>query len=272
MVAPQHLELSGGAAFGTGLGLTAYVLGLRHAVDPDHIAAIDGTTRKLLADGQRPLGVGFFFSLGHATVVFVLGLLVCAGVRGLGGAVRDEGSALHQATAVVGPLISGTFLVVIDLAILLGIVRQLRALRTGDERPGPELHPSGLMTRGLARVSARVGRSWHMLPLGFLFGLGFDTATEVALLLLAGGAAAGGLPWVAVLCLPVLFAAGMTLVDTVNGAAMSLAYGWALERPVRKLRVNLVLTGLSVALALAIGTSELLGVLTDQFGSGLGPG
>jgi high-affinity nickel-transport protein len=267
VVAPRGYELGATGVFGVGLGVTAYTLGLRHAFDADHIAAIDNTTRKLMAEGQRPLSVGFWFSLGHSTIVFALGVLVVVGVRGLSGAVEDEGSGLQQATGLIGPLVSGTFLVVIgllNLVLLAGIVGIVRRMRRGDldeAQLEAELDQPGVMTRFYARATRAVRKPWHMYPLGCLFGLGFDTATEVGLLVLAGGAAASGLPFYAILCLPILFAAGMTLFDTIDGAFMNFAYGWAFSRPVRKLFYNVAVTGLSVAVALVIGSIELLGVL-----------
>src|SRR4051794_12868482 len=263
VIAPRHM-------FGVGLGITAYTLGLRHAFDADHIAAIDNTTRKLMGEGQRPLSVGFWFSLGHSSVVFVLGVLVVVGVRGLSGAVQDDASALHQATSVLGPTISGAFLLLIgllNLLALLGILRVCRELRAGafDEAALEEqLRTRGALARVYGRATRAVRAPWQMYPLGLLFGLGFDTATEVALLVLAGAGAAGGLPFYAILCLPVLFAAGMSLLDTLDGAFMNFAYGWAFSRPVRKVFYNLTITGLSVAVALLVGAIELLSVLADQ--------
>jgi high-affinity nickel-transport protein len=252
---------------GLGVGITAYTLGLRHAFDADHIAAIDNTTRKLMGEGQRPLSVGFWFSLGHSTIVFALGLLVVLGVRGLSGEVTDDGSALHQATGLVGPVVSGSFLLAIgllNLAILISIVKLFRRMRTGecDEQALEEqLGARGVLTRFYGRATRAVRKPWHMYPLGVLFGLGFDTATEVALLVLAGGAAAGGLPFYAIIGLPILFAAGMSLLDTVDGAFMNFAYGWAFSRPVRKIYYNMTVTGLSVAVALGVGSVELLSVV-----------
>jgi nickel/cobalt transporter (NiCoT) family protein len=272
VVAPRGYELGATGVFGVGLGITAYTLGLRHAFDADHIAAIDNTTRKLMAEGQRPLSVGFWFSLGHSTIVFALGVLVVVGVRGLSGAVEDEGSGLRQATGVIGPLVSGTFLVVIgllNLVLLAGIVGIVRRMRRGDldeAQLEAELDQPGVMTRFYARATRAVRKPWHMYPLGCLFGLGFDTATEVALLVLAGAGAAGGLPFYAILCLPILFAAGMSLFDTLDGMFMNFAYGWAFSRPVRKIFYNLAITGLSVAVALLIGGIELLAVLADELG------
>jgi high-affinity nickel-transport protein len=270
VVAPRGYELGATGVFGVGLGITAYTLGLRHAFDADHIGAIDNTTRKLMAEGQRPLSVGFWFSLGHSTIVFALGVLVVIGVRGLSGAVEDEGSGLQQATGLIGPLVSGTFLLVIgllNLVILVSIAGIFRRMRRGDFDEAEleaELDRRGLMTRFYARATRAVRKPWHMYPLGCLFGLGFDTATEVALLVLAGAGAAGGLPFYAILCLPVLFAAGMTLFDTLDGMFMNFAYGWAFSRPIRKIFYNLAITGLSVAVALLIGGIELLAVLADE--------
>lgn len=272
LVVPNDYSLGSAGAFGLGVGITAYTLGLRHAFDADHIGAIDNTTRKLMSEGQRPLSVGFFFSLGHSTIVFALGILVVLGVRGLGGEVQDDGSALHQATGIVGPLVSGSFLLVIgliNLAILVSIVRLFRAMRTGDLDEGAleeQLQARGFMSRFCGRATRAVRKPWHMYPLGVLFGLGFDTATEVALLFLAGGAAAGGLPFYAIICLPLLFAAGMSLLDTIDGAFMNFAYGWAFSRPVRKIYYNMTVTGLSVAVALLVGSIELVSVLADRLG------
>ncbi len=271
VVAPQHYELGSSGIFGVGLGITAYTLGLRHAFDADHIGAIDSTTRKLMNDGQRPLSVGFFFSLGHSTIVFALGLLVVVGVGGLSGAVADDGSTLHHATGLIGPMVSGTFLFligVLNLVILVSIVRVFMRMRDGqfDEAElEQQLDNRGFMNRLYKRATNAVGKPSHMYPLGCLFGLGFDTATEVALLVLAGAGAAQGLPFYAILCLPILFAAGMSLFDTIDGAFMNFAYEWAFSKPIRKIFYNITITGLSVAVALLIGTIELLSVLADEF-------
>src|SRR3954454_21458503 len=176
-VLPAHFDLGASGAFGVGVGFTAYTLGLRHAFDADHLGAIDNTTRKLMADGQRPLGVGFFFSLGHSTIVFLLAFLFSAGVRGLGGSVRDDGSTLHRATGLIGPSVSGTFLVVIgilNLLLLVNIVKVFRRMRTGDydeRRLEAELASRGAMTRLYGRATRAVNHSWQMYPLGCLFGL-----------------------------------------------------------------------------------------------------
>jgi high-affinity nickel-transport protein len=264
-VVPQHF-----AFFGVGVGITAYTLGMRHAFDADHIGAIDNTTRKLMADGQRPLSAGFFFALGHSTIVFALAALFAIGVRGLSGDVADGGSTLHSVTGLIGPAVSGSFLLligIVNLVILAGIVGVFRRMRQGefDEAALEEqLNNRGLMNRFLGRATRAVKRPWQMYPLGLLFGLGFDTATEIALLATAGAAATAGLPFYAILCLPILFAAGMTLLDTLDGAFMNLAYGWAFSKPVRKVFYNITITGLSVAVALLIGSIELLQVLADR--------
>jgi nickel/cobalt transporter (NiCoT) family protein len=272
VVVPAHLSMGAAGAFTAGVGLTAYTLGMRHAFDADHIAAIDNTTRKLMRDGQRPLSVGLYFSLGHSTVVFVLALLLGLGVRAVVGPVEDSSSALHEVTAVVGPSVSGTFLLLIaalNLAVLLGVVRAFRAGRGGglsDREVAERMTPGGPASRVLRRLTRAVRRPWQMYPLGLLFGLGFDTATEIALLFLAGGAAGAGLPWYAVLTLPILFAAGMSLLDTIDGSFMNFAYGWAFSNPVRKLYYNATVTGLSVVVALGIGSIEIAAVLADRFG------
>jgi high-affinity nickel-transport protein len=272
LVVPRDLRLGTEGAFGLGVGITAYTLGLRHAFDADHIGAIDNTTRKLMAEGQRPLSVGFFFSLGHSTIVFVLAFLFSIGVRGLSGSVEDDGSTLHIVTGLIGPSVSGSFLLligVLNLLVLVNIVGVFRRMRTGDcdeHRLEHELENRGLLTRLYGRATRAVRAPWQMYPLGMLFGLGFDTATEVALLFLAAGAAGAGLPFYAILCLPILFAAGMSLLDTIDGAFMNFAYGWAFSKPVRRIYYNITITGLSVAVALIVGTIELLSVLADRFG------
>jgi len=267
---PGHFELGDGGIFGVGLGLTAYTLGMRHAFDADHIGAIDATTRKLMSDGQRPLGVGFFFALGHSTIVFALAVAFVVGIKGLSGAIDDEGSALQQATGLIGPTVSGTFLFllgVLNLIVLVGIVRIFRRMRQGelDERELEEqLDKRGFMNRFYGRATRAVTKSWQMYPVGLLFGLGFDTATEVALLATAGTAAASGMPIYAILCLPILFAAGMSLLDTIDGAFMNFAYGWAFSKPIRKIFYNMTITALSVVVALLIGTIELMSVLAKK--------
>ncbi|WP_461082217.1 Nickel transporter NicT [Streptomyces deserti] len=271
VVVPEHHRI-GAQSFVIGIGVTAYTLGMRHAFDADHIAAIDNTTRKLMGEGQRPLSVGFWFSLGHSSVVLALALLLSLGVKALAGPVRDDGSSLHDITGLIGTAVSGTFLYAIaavNLVILAGIWQVFRRMRSGafDEAALEEqLTSRGFMNRLLGRVTRSVAKPWQMYPLGLLFGLGFDTATEIALLVLAGSGAASGLPWYAILCLPVLFAAGMCLLDTIDGTFMNFAYGWAFSQPVRKVYYNLTITGLSVAVALLIGTVELLGLLAEKLG------
>jgi high-affinity nickel-transport protein len=245
---------------------------MRHAFDADHIAAIDNTTRKMMGEGKRPLSVGFCFSLGHSTVVFGLAFLLSIGVRALSGPVQNGGSTLHQATNVIGTTVSGSFLyliAILNILILVSIVRIFFDMRRGayDEHElEQQLGSRGLMNRLLGKHLNRIREPWHMYPLGVLFGLGFDTATEIALLVLAAGAGAAGLPFYAILCLPILFAAGMSLLDTIDGSFMNFAYGWAFSEPVRKVYYNITITGLSVAVALFIGTIELVGLLTDKLG------
>ncbi len=269
LVVPSHYHVGGGL-FGFGTGILAYTLGLRHAFDADHIAAIDNSTRKLMADGKRPLSVGFFFSLGHSSVVFLLAVLLNFGIKALIGQVKNDNSSLHHYTGLVGTSVSGFFLFVIaalNIVVLVALVRVFVNMRRGgysDEELERQLDSRGLMNRILGPLSKRADTPWKMYPIGILFGLGFDTATEIALLVLAGGAVAGGLPFYAILCLPVLFAAGMCLLDTIDGSFMNFAYGWAFSRPVRKVYYNLVITGLSVAVALFIGTFELLSILGNE--------
>lgn len=271
LVAPQHFDV-GDRVLGVGVGLTAYALGMRHAFDADHIAAIDNTTRSLIGQGRRPLGVGFFFSLGHSSVVFGLALVISAGVSAVIGPVADDSSALHRYTGLIGTGVSGLFLYLIaaiNIVILAGILKVFRGMRQGhyDEAALEQhLNNRGLMNRFLGRFTRSIRHSWQMYPLGMLFGLGFDTATEIALLVLAGSSAAAGLPWYAILCLPVIFAAGMSLLDTIDGSLMNVAYGWALVRPVRKVYYNITVTGLSVAVALIVGTAELLGLFAGELG------
>ncbi|MFN2560038.1 MAG: HoxN/HupN/NixA family nickel/cobalt transporter [Jatrophihabitans sp.] len=291
LVIPAHYHLGGEhPVFSVGVGVLAYTFGLRHAFDADHIAAVDNTTRKLLADNaekelagvpadsvRKPLSVGFWFSLGHSTVVFGLALLLSLGVKALTGQVTNADSGLHSTTAVIGASVSGVFLWmlgVLNLMVLLGIVRVFREMRRGEfdeQQLEDHLNKRGFMNRLLGGLTKSVRKAWHIYPVGVLFGLGFDTATEVGLLVLAGGAAVFNLPFYAILLLPVLFAAGMSLMDTVDGVFMNAAYGWAFARPVRKVFYNLTITALSVAVALVIGTIELVGVLADQANITTGP-
>jgi high-affinity nickel-transport protein len=262
-----HYRISQTEIFGFGTGALAYTLGMRHAFDADHIAAIDNTTRKLVGEGKRPLSVGFFFSLGHSSVVFVLAVLLNFGIRGLDEQVKNSSSQLQYTTNIIGTCVSGFFLFLIaafNIVILAGIFKVFRQMRAGaydDAQLEEQLNKRGLMNRFLGRLSRRVDAAWKMYPIGFLFGLGFDTATEVALLVLAGTAVVGGLPFYAILSLPILFAAGMSLFDTADGCFMNFAYDWAFARPVRKVYYNLTITGLSVFVAIFIGASEILGLL-----------
>jgi high-affinity nickel-transport protein len=266
-----HYHVSKTQVFGFGTGVLAYTLGMRHAFDADHIAAIDNTTRKLIHDNKRPLSVGYFFSLGHSTIVFVLAVLLNLGVRALNGAVQNSHSQLHHWTGIVGTTVSGVFLFLLgllNLVVLLSILKVSRAMREGrysDKELEEQLDKRGLMNRFLGGYAKRIDAPWKMYPVGVLFGLGFDTATEVALLVLAGTAVVGGLPFYAVVSLPVLFAAGMCLFDTIDGCFMNFAYDWAFAKPIRKIYYNLTITGLSVFIALFIGTIEILGLIAQQY-------
>ena len=262
----------GAGVFGWATGILAFTLGVRHAFDVDHIAAIDNTTRKLAADGKRPLAVGFFFSLGHSTIVFAMCLVLGFGVAAFNAQVQNEGSLLHQVTGIIGPTVSGVFLMIIaiiNILVTVAIVRVFRRMRAGEFDESEfeaELNKRGLMNRVFGRLASRIDASWKIYPLGVLFGLGFDTATEVTLLVLSGAAVLGGLPWWAVLALPFLFAAGMCFFDTLDGILMNLAYGWAFLNPARKVYYNVVITVMSVVIALVIGLVQLSSVLADNFG------
>jgi high-affinity nickel-transport protein len=268
IVVPHRYSI-GTQTFGVGIGLTAYTLGARHAFDADHISAIDNTTRKLMADGKRPLSTGFWFSLGHCTVVFVLSLLLAVGIRAIIGPVKNGGSSLHQITNLVGTGVSGAFLYLIaaiNIAVLIGILRVFGEMRQGrfdEETLEKHLNERGFINRLFGKMMRSIRTPGQMYGVGPLFGLGFDTATEVAFLVLASG-----LPWYAILCLPVLFAAGMSLLDTIDGSFMNFAYGWAFSNPVRKVYYNITITGLSVTVALLIGTAELAGLLAQEFSLG----
>jgi len=289
LAAPAHYSLGGDhPTFTIGVGVLAYTFGLRHAFDADHIAAVDNTTRKLLSDNaerealgqpnqRRPLSVGFWFSLGHSTIVFALAFLLALGVKALASPVEDDGSTLHSVTGVIGASISGIFLWILgilNLVLLLGIIKVFREMRIGtyDEQTlEDQLNKRGFMNRFLGGLTKSVRKPWHIYPIGVLFGLGFDTATEVGLLVLAGGAAAFNLLFYTILVLPILFAAGMCLMDTADGVFMNAAYGWAFAKPVRKVFYNITITSISVAVALIIGTVELVGVLADQANITSGP-
>lgn len=254
------LSSGAGSLLGFGLGTTAYVLGLRHAFDADHIAAIDNTTRQLLSRGRSARGVGLWFSLGHATVVTVLCLLLTLGIGALTASLPDPASPLRVWTGVIGPVVSGVFLLVIAAANIL-VLRQRRG-------PGSTHRHGGPAWVLLGRLDAVIDRPSRMYAVGLLFGLGFDTATEIGLLALAGTAAShsavasGPVPWWVVLTLPVLFTAGMSLLDSAQGAMSRRAYSWrstTREGAVR--RYDLLVTGVSIVVALVIGVVELSGVV-----------
>ncbi len=268
----------GGEAFGIGLGLTAYTLGMRHAFDADHIAAIDNTTRKIREDrGKQPLSVGFWFSLGHSTVVVVMVGLIAFGVRALTSEVTSSDSFVSRYAGLFGASVSGVFLIIIgilNLVVLFGIIGVFRRMREGryDEAELEEqLAKRGLMNRFFGGLMKFVTKPVHIYPIGVLFGFGFDTVSEIALLAIAGTAVAGGLPWYAVLVLPILFTAGMSLLDTTDGAFMNSAYGWAFARPVRKVFYNMAVTTVSVVVALVIGLIEVIGVISAKTGVTGGP-
>ena len=246
----------------------AYTFGLRHAVDADHIAAIDNTTRKLMQDGQRPVAVGLFFSLGHSTIVVALSVVIA-----MSAAFVSNVPALQSIGGVIGTTVSATFLMVIgfiNLVVLIDIYRMFRKVSRGgayDEATLEDyLNERGLLARIFRPALRMITRSWHMYPLGVLFGLGFDTASEVALLGLAATSGASHLPIGYILLLPAVFAAGMSLVDTTDGVLMLGAYGWAYIKPIRKLYYNLNITLVSVIIAFAIGGIEALSVIGTEFG------
>ncbi len=246
-----------------GLGFVAYMFGLRHAFDADHIAAVDDTVRFMLQKGKRPLGIGFFFSLGHSTIVLALAV----GIIFAATTVKQELPELKNLGGIIGASVSGTFLLLIgilNLVVLLDILKVWRQAKTGQHS---HVHLEELLARrGLlnrlfgGRLERIVNHSWQMYPLGLLFGLGFDTASEVGLLAMTAGASAGDLPVAAVLSLPILFAAGMTAMDTTDGVLMTKAYDWAFVNPLRKIFYNITITSLSIVVALVIGAIELLQV------------
>ena len=259
--APAHPAL-------VGLGFVAYLLGLRHAFDADHIAAVDDTVRYLHRTGRRPLGVGFFFSLGHATVVCVLALVLVFAAA----ALQDMLPALQRAGGIVAPVVSGTFLWLIGL-LNLRVLRDLVASRSAPGAAHTHAHldelagPRALMGRLFGgRVRRLIRHSWQMYPLGLLFGLGFDTATEVVMLAMTAGASAGSLPLLAVMSLPLLFAAGMTLMDTTDGVLMTRACDWAFVDPLRRIAYNVAITTLSIVVALAVGTIQWLQAIAGVLG------
>ena len=268
-VLPHHFRYDK-LGVGLGVAITAWTLGLRHAFDADHISAIDNVTRKLMADGKRPLGTGFFFALGHSTVVVAVGAAISVAARVVFGAVVNPSSAYETLGGMAGTLMAASFLYLIaalNLVVLVGIARIFRDMRRGrysELELERQLQARGLMYRFFGRFMRSINHTWQMFFVGLVFGIGFDTATEVVLLTATVYAATSGLPFYAVLALPLLFAGGMTLLDTVDGCFMNFAYGWAFARPVRKVYYNLVITGLSIAAAFLIGTIEILGILTTE--------
>ena len=251
-----------------GTALLAYSFGLRHAVDADHIAAIDNVTRKLMQEGKRPLGVGLYFSLGHSTVVVAASLVIAltaAAAQAWMPGFRDVGG-------VIGTLVSALFLFVIaaiNLVVLADVYGSFRRVRQGgsynDQALNDQLEQRGLLARLFRPLLRLIGRSWHMYPLGFLFGLGFDTATEIGLLGISATQAASGLSIWSILVFPALFTAGMSLIDTADGVLMLGAYGWATVKPIRKLYYNMTITAVSVLVALLVGGIEALGLVADRF-------
>jgi nickel/cobalt transporter (NiCoT) family protein len=261
-VVPHHYK-----GLALGVAATAYTLGLRHAFDADHISAIDNTTRKLMNEGKKPLSVGYFFSLGHSTIVIAIGAGIVIAEKAVYAAVSANSSGLEQFGGVFGTIVSAAFLyliAVLNIVILAGIIRVFRSMRRGDYDEAElerQLENRGLMYRFFGKWMKSITKEWQMYPVGVVFGMGFDTATEVALLATTALVASQALPWYSIMCLPVLFTAGMSLMDTLDGVLMNGAYGWAFFNPVRKVYYNLAITGLSVAICFVIGTIEVLGLL-----------
>ncbi len=250
-----------------GTALIAYGFGLRHAVDADHIAAIDNVTRKLMQEGKRPISVGFFFALGHSTIVVLASLVVALAAS----ALHDRLDALKEIGGVISTSVSALFLLAIalmNMVILRGVYRSFRRVRKGERLLAEDLDtamaPGGLLARLFRPLFGMLARSWQMYPLGLLFGLGFETATEVALLGISAEEAANGLPVWSIMVFAALFTAGMTLIDTTDGILMIGAYGWAYLKPIRKLYYNMTITLVSVVAALGVGGVEILGLLRDR--------
>ena len=250
-----------------GTAFLAYSFGLRHAVDADHIAAIDNVTRKLMQQGRRPLSVGLWFSLGHSTVV----VLASVGIAVTAGLLQSRFEAFKEVGGVIGTSVSALFLFAIALAnlvVLGGVYRAFQRVRRGEPVRDHELDlllaQRGLLGRLFRPLFRLIGKSWHMYPLGLLFGLGFDTATEIGLLGIAAAEATRGLPIWSILVFPALFTAGMSLVDTTDSVLMAGAYGWAFVKPIRKLYYNLTITFVSVLVALIVGGIEALGLIAGQ--------
>ncbi len=270
-VVPGHYK-----GLGIGVSILAYTLGSRHAFDADHISAIDNTTRKLMNDrmdvegARRPLSVGYWFSLGHSTIVVAIGAGLVIAEKAVYGAVSNNGSGLEKFGGVFGTLVSATFLfliAVLNVVILAGILKVFRSMRDGsydEEELERQLNNRGLMYRFFGRWMKSITKEWQMYPVGVVFGMGFDTATEVALLATTALLAAKALPWYSIMCLPILFTAGMALLDTLDGCFMNFAYGWAFFNPVRKIYYNLAITGLSIAICVLVGAIEVLGLLPTE--------
>ncbi len=251
-----------------GLGFVAYTLGLRHAFDVDHIAAIDNTVRKMVQQKQEPMGVGFFFSLGHSTVVCIMAIITAFSMQW----AQQNIPTLKVVAGLIGTAVAGSFLLLIglfNLFIWFDIYRLFLKMRRGEfdeENLDEVLLNRGFVSRFFRPLYQFINKSWHVYPLGFLFGLSFDTASEIALLAIAGNLGAQAMPWTAILLLPILFAAGMSLMDTADGIFMTTAYDWAFSTPLRKIYYNLSVTGLSVIAALFIGLIELAQVITPKLG------
>jgi nickel/cobalt transporter (NiCoT) family protein len=268
------LSAQGGAtanAISLGAGVLAYLLGLRHAFDADHIAAIDNSTRRLLASGKQSDSVGFFFSLGHSSVVFVTAVLIAVGFSAVGTELADENSALRQVGGTIGGLVAGSFLLLIagiNISVLIGIVRVFRKMkhRTADiSALDQTMNKSGVLARILQPLLRAVDAPWKMYPLGILFGLGFDTASSIAIMVMAGSSALAGGSFLSALALPLIFAAGMSLGDTADSMFMSRAYQWAADRPIRRAYYNAAITFVSVAAAIAIAIPLLTGVIVANY-------
>jgi high-affinity nickel-transport protein len=270
-VVPGHYK-----GLGIGVCVLAYTLGLRHAFDADHISAIDNTTRKLMGErhgvegSKKPLSVGYFFSLGHSTIVIAIGVGIVVAEKAVYGVVSNSHSGLEQFGGVFGTVVSASFLyliAILNIVILAGIVRVFRTMRKGtydEEELERQLDNRGFMNRFFGRWMKSITKEWQMYPVGVVFGLGFDTATEVALLATTALLATQSLPWYSIMCLPILFTAGMSLMDTLDGCFMNVAYGWAFFNPVRKVYYNLAITGLSVVICFFIGTIEILGLVPEE--------
>src|ERR1700683_17693 len=274
-VMPHHFDYRGegaskGLGVGIGVAITAWLLGFRHAFDADHISCIDNTTRKLMADGKKPLGTGFFFSFGHSTVIVAVGVGITVAARAVFGAVVDPSSVYETAGGAIGTVLSAGFLYLIallNLIVLTGIFKVFRDMRSGaydEQQLEAQLQARGLMYRFFGRSMKSINHTWQLYFVGLVFGIGFDTATEGLVLAATADAAIQGLPYFAGLARPVLFSGGMMLFDSLDGCFMNFAYGWAFAKPVRKVYYNLVITGLSIGAAFIIGTIEILGILTTE--------